>query len=88
VAVFPDSRIIRANCGHLAWLSPQSESLLQTAYTCCQDCGWEILTDPDPRAPKATVPGAMKAIEARFSQREVNRTRAFMRSFGIQDADE
>lgn len=58
--IFPDSRIVRANCGHLCWLSPQGESRLQVAYTNCLDCAQEIVDSPDQQ--KFMVAGTFSAI--------------------------
>ena len=83
ISLYPDSRVIKANCGHHAWLSPQGEAYADNCYTCCMDCGEEVVRDPE--AIKSAVPGAMDAVRAKEGQGAVDSARAFMRQYGIEE---
>lgn len=83
IILYPTSRIVRANCGHLAWLSPQGEGLLATAYTLCTEC-YEASVYPDDRK-ENTVPGAVQALEELWGTETAEAVREELRQRGIKE---
>ena len=81
---FPTLRVVKANCGHLAWLSPQGEPYVETSYTCCLDCAPPLLDDPT--VDKRAVDGAADALGALHGQGAADAARAFMRKVGIRES--
>jgi len=88
VVAYPTSRMIRANCGHLAWLSPQGEHMVAVAYTCCSDCAQEVLIDESAGHERRAVPGAIEALRALHGDEEADKARAFLRAHGIIEEEE
>jgi len=80
-----NSRVIRANCGHLAWLSPNSEPFVDVAYTCCEDCAAEVMQTSS--GARCSVPGALAEIERTFGRQARGDCEEFMRRQGITPAD-
>jgi hypothetical protein len=64
IVLYPTSRIVRANCGHLCWLSPQGEPMLATAYTICIPCQEATYFPTGDPEDMRTVPGAVEALGA------------------------
>jgi hypothetical protein len=83
IVSYPSARVLKANCGHLVWLSPQGEGHVQTCYTACCDCAEELIRDPNSTG--MAVPGALDYIRAHASDAEMREVRAVMREFGIQE---
>lgn len=82
---YPESRVVKAHCGHYAWLSPQGEPYFETCYVICLDCAEDVMMDSDPQSQKYAVPGSLEAIEARLGAVEAGHARAFMRQLGIRE---
>lgn len=80
---YPTSRVIRANCGHLCWLSPQGEPRAQTSYTICIDCGQDVLHDPDPQGKRIAVAGSLEWLREQHGVQAEQVARSFMRRHGI-----
>jgi hypothetical protein len=83
---YPGSRVLKANCGHLAWLSPQGERYVdEGAYLCCMDCGDELFRADDKEIRKQAVAGAVDHIQANLGQPAADFARTFMRRHGIRE---
>lgn len=85
VAHYRESRIIRANCGHLAWLSPQGEPYVEKRYTCCEDCGQEAISGPD--AENYVLPGVLDYLQRLHGDEAVQEAREKMRRLGVKEEE-
>lgn len=85
IVAHPTSRVLRANCGHLAWLSPPGEAIMDRgAYTTCEDC-YELSVLPE-GAEKVAVPGAVESLEALWGMRIGDAVREELRRRGIRES--
>lgn len=83
IRLYPTSRIIRSNCGHLCWLSPQGEETASRAYTICVTCFDASYQMPDEE--QVVVPGAVEALEELWGAEVADDVREEMRRRGIQE---
>lgn len=83
IAVYPTSRVVRANCGHLAWLSPQGEGMAAANYTLCTECLEASWRGPDDEM--VTVPGAVQALGELWGADVASEVREELRRRGITE---
>lgn len=84
IALYPTSRIVRANCGHLCWLSPQGEARFATSYTQCTDCLDADVT-PEEEREMFAVPGAVDSWRAIAGDKVADEIRQRLREKGIRE---
>lgn len=86
--MMPGSELITANCGHLAWLSPNGKSWVASGvYTVCLRCDMQadhpaILGGVEE---SYAVPGTMSAVERHHGIGAADQVRAIMRDAGIKE---
>lgn len=83
IALYPTSRVTRANCGHLCWLSPQGEGMAAMNYTVCTACFEASWQPPDEEM--QTVPGAVSALEKLWGPDVAAEVRDEMKRRGIRE---
>lgn len=83
ITAYPTSRITMANCGHLAWLSPQGEGMAAVHYTVCTECFGASWRAPDDEM--ESVPGAVSALEDLWGPKVASKIRDEMRRRGITE---
>src|SRR5450755_3211527 len=81
ITIFPDGRVVTANCGHFAWLSPEREHLMDASYTSCMDCSKDALADPGVK--RVMVAGALEAVRRWAGDDGVAEAVAFMIENGL-----
>ena len=60
IAFFPTSKVIKADCGHWAWISPSAQAVMVGCVSMCEDCSTEIMADE--AVPKFAPAGTIDAI--------------------------
>lgn len=83
IAEYPTSRVIKASCGHLAWLSPQGEQYVAAGTIVCLHCAEPMLKNPD--IPQIAAVGALEAIAAQAGDLAAWKVRAMMRRANIAE---
>ncbi len=86
VGIYLTGRVVKADCGHHAWLSLQGEPYLgvdgcQSQCMDCYDAETSLIADKDVRV----VPGAVEEIRRLHGDEFTGQVKDFMRTYGIRE---